>query len=275
MTQATIPYAKLSAQGNDFMVVDRPDFGTEHLDHINHWADRSAGVGFDQLLVLNPTSAPEAFDVSIYNADGSQAEQCGNGMRALAHYLMVRHPDLEATHITLHPPAGEVRVNRYERMSEDKQTWVSVSLPAPTDITPWRVDECHPATQAVRVSMGNPHLILVWPTPPSEADCVSFGARFQTHPAFPDGVNVSLAHVGESGIYVRVYERGVGPTLACGSGACATVAALSTLGLNPPNSEVHQPGGRLVIHWQATPDARHTIELAGTVDWIAEGQMPL
>jgi len=275
MTQASIPYAKLSAQGNDFMVVDGPDFDAKQdLDHIRHWADRSTGVGFDQLLVLHPTSAPEAFDVSIYNADGSQAEQCGNGMRALAHYVTMRHPDRVITDITFHPSAGEVRVNRLERMSEDKQSWVSVSLPGPTAITPWTVDECQPATHAVQVSMGNPHLILVWPTPPTEADCLAFGAKFQTHPAFPEGVNVSLAHVGDSGTYVRVYERGVGPTLACGSGACATAAALSTLGLTPPSGEVHQPGGWLVIHWQGTPDAVHTIELAGTVDWITEGQMP-
>jgi len=274
MARSNIPYVKLSAQGNEFMVVDGEDFDHQRdLDHINRWADRSTHVGFDQLLVLHPSSSAQAFNVSIHNADGSQAEQCGNGMRALAHYVMMRHPELVATDITFHPPAGEVRVNRFERIREERQSWVSVSLPGPTGITPWAAEECSPATQGAQVSMGNPHLILVWPNPPSEADCLTFGAEFQSHPAFPDGVNVSLAHVSESGIFARVYERGVGPTLACGSGACAMVAALKTLGLNPPSDEVHQPGGSLVIHWQATPDASHTIELAGSVEVIVDGRM--
>mgnify|MGYP000491604298 FL=1 len=196
MSEVTIPFVKLSAQGNDFMVVDGADFDNLHdVGNIRRWANRSAGLGFDQLLVVYPTSSPKAFDVTIYNADGSQAEQCGNGMRALAHYAKLRHPDLVMTDVTFHPPAGLVRVNRFENVSEDKQSWVSVSLPGPTHITPWMAEECRPATHAAKVSMGNPHLILVWPTPPSEADCSRFGAKFQTHPAFPDGVNVSLAHV--------------------------------------------------------------------------------
>lgn len=275
MTRASIPFVKLSAQGNDFMVINGPDFASgEGLVHIKAWADRSTGVGFDQLLVVHPTASATAFDVSIYNADGSQAEQCGNGMRALAHFLMIRHPELEVTQITLHPPAGAVRVNRLERIRGDEQSYVSVSLPGPTDITAWPVDECQPATLAARVSMGNPHLVLVWPTPPSEADCITMGAHFQTHRAFPDGVNVSLAHLSESGTFVRVYERGVGPTLACGSGACATVAALKRLDLTLPNGEVHQPGGLLVIHWHPTFSDGQPIELAGTVDWITDGQIP-
>ncbi len=258
------------------MVVDDQDLSSEDdLRNIPQWADRSSGVGFDQLLLLHPTASPKAFDVSIYNADGSKAEQCGNGMRALAFHLMHRHPSLEIHQLTLHPPAGRVRIQKAHLLDTDKQAMVSVSLPGPVDIKTWPAAPLAPATHVVRLSMGNPHLILVWPEIPSEKDCLEVGGRLQTHPDFPGGINVSLAHVSESGVFLRVYERGVGPTLACGSGACATMAALTTLGLNTTSSTVHQPGGPLVIHWQATPDSDNAIELAGTVDWIDQGHLAL
>lgn len=276
MTCSTIPYVKLSAQGNDFVVIDGQDLAGEiNPKRIPQWADRSSGVGFDQLLLLNPTASPTAFEVSIYNADGSKAEQCGNGMRALAYHIMQRHPELEITDVTLHPPAGRVCVEKAQSLDTNTQALVSVSLPGPIDIAPCPSEPYAPATHAVRLSMGNPHLILVWPQPPSEKECLDVGGKLQTHSDFPGGINVSLAHVAESGVFVRVYERGVGPTLACGSGACGTIVALDTLGLSSTDCTVHQPGGPLVIHWQAAENSGNEIGLTGTVDWISEGHLAL
>ncbi|HEY7905941.1 MAG TPA: diaminopimelate epimerase [Wenzhouxiangella sp.] len=274
MKTSTIPYVKLSGQGNDFVVIDGQDLtGEQDLKNIPQWADRSSGVGFDQLLLVHPTASTSAFDVTIYNADGSAAEQCGNGMRALAFYIMNRQPELDIQEVTLHPPAGRVRIKKAQVLTANKQALVSVSLPGPTEIGTHSATPFAPATHVVQLSMGNPHLILVWPEIPSEKACLDVGGALQTHPNFPGGINVSLAHAAESGVFLRVYERGVGPTLACGSGACATVAALTTLGLDVAGGSVHQPGGPLVIHWQATPDSDHEMELTGTVDWIQSGKL--
>lgn len=276
MKAGTIPCVKLSAQGNDFVVIDAQDLaGEKDLKHIPQWADRSSGVGFDQLLLVHPTASPKGFDVTIYNADGSKAEQCGNGMRALAFYIMDRRPELDIQEVTLHPPAGRVRIKKAQVLTENKQALVSVSLLGPTEIGAHPPLPFAPATHAIQLSMGNPHLILVWPEIPSQKECLDVGGALQNHPDFPGGINVSLAHAAESGISLRVYERGVGPTLACGSGACATVAALTTLGLNVAGGRVHQPGGPLVIHWQVTPDSDNEMELTGTVDWVGSEYLEL
>ncbi len=279
MTRPIIPYVKLSAQGNDFIVIDGHDSGeNNYVNHLSphqmtQWADRSSGIGFDQLLVLYPTTSPTGFDVAIYNADGSEAEQCGNGMRALAYYLMVRHPELKTQAITLHPPAGRVDIRNVEPRHANKQALVSVSLPGPVDIKNDSNEAFKPATHVVHLSMGNPHLILVWPQQPNESECFEVGGQLQNRPSFLGGINVSLAHVTETGINLRVYERGVGPTLACGSGACATVAALTTLGLTTTKTTVHQPGGSLVIDWQTAKDLDNKITLTGSVDWIGKGHL--
>ncbi|NDY94450.1 diaminopimelate epimerase [Wenzhouxiangella limi] len=248
-------FTKLEALGNDFVLLDhrdgQPDPGPERIRAL---ADRRSGIGFDQLLALHPGTA-DADDcrVHIFNCDGSPARQCGNGMRAIARWLADEQPGRDR--FRLATPAGAVEVE----IRGDNQVRVNMGRPdfgaaavglepglALNDLLagiPGRLD-------AGLVSMGNPHLILLLEQPPTAALVEQAGSHLSRHAGFQDGVNVSFATRGDDGaVRLRVHERGVGPTPACGSAACATAALLIMTGAAKSPVNVDQPGGRLVIDW--------------------------
>ncbi|MFG6158504.1 diaminopimelate epimerase [Halomonas sp. 1390] len=249
-------FTKMHGLGNDFMVVDlvtqRARFTEEEIRRL---ADRRFGIGFDQLLVVEPPRAPEMdFRYRIYNADGSEVENCGNGARCFARF--VRDQRLTHKHeIHVETAGGPLTL----AVEDDGRVRVDMGAPrfAP-EALPFEADEDR-AVHALDVdgerleigvvSLGNPHAVL------RVADVASapverLGPAIEAHPRFPKRVNAGFMQVvSPHEIRLRVFERGSGETLACGTGACAAVASGIRQGLLESPVTVHLPGGDLCIEW--------------------------
>ena len=248
-----LPFTKMNGLGNDFMVVEWPSGQPPpQPELIRRWADRRRGVGFDQLLLVTGERANGA-DASYrnFNADGGEVEQCGNGVRCLARYLAPRF----GSELTLVSPAGAVEAR--VRSAAD----VSVNLGVP-DFRPsalpflasqerdrYRIDVAGEVVELGAVSMGNPHAVIAVPSV-AAAPVERLGAALQRCPSFPKRVNVGfMERVDERRIRLRVYERGVGETLACGTGAAAAVAVGRRWGELGERVAVELPGGTLEVNW--------------------------
>ncbi|MDR2678949.1 MAG: diaminopimelate epimerase [Zoogloeaceae bacterium] len=265
-TGARFAFVKMQGLGNDFMVLDglrQKVRLTPAL--IRRLADRHFGIGFDQLLLVEaPTQAGVDFRYRIFNADGGEVEQCGNGARCFARFVH----DEELTDKT------EIRVETQKgiltlRLEADGQVTVDMGAPrfTPAEIPflgaaealtyPLELAAGETAEISV-VSMGNPHAVLVVPEVES-APVADWGARIEAHPRFPARVNVGFMQVVDRhAIRLRVFERGAGETLACGTGACAAVVAGVRRGLLETPVRVTTRGGELEIHWQPGASVRMT-----------------
>ncbi len=248
-----LAFTKMNGLGNDFMVVEWPaDRAPPNAELIRQWADRRRGVGFDQLLLV-ADGRPQHGDASYrnFNADGGEVEQCGNGVRCLARFLAPRFgPEL-----TLVSPAGAVTARV---RSPDE---VSVNLGVP-DFRPsslpfavgaegdrYRIDVDGEAVELGAVSMGTPHAVIATASV-ATAPVERLGAALQRHASFPRRVNAGfMERVDEHRIRLRVYERGVGETPACGTGAAAAVAVGRRWKLLGEKVAVDLPGGTLEVNW--------------------------
>ncbi len=249
-------FAKLEALGNDFILVDcRSHAWLPDRRSIATLADRRHGIGFDQALLLRGGDRDAELTVRIFNSDGSEAEQCGNGMRAIAAWLDERGE--LGTGLQLQTPAGTVI------LSAAGAGMYAAELPGKrppaadlAELELPRIDA--PGRLAGLVSVGNPHLIIEWPSPPTAADLAAVATRIGADRHWGNRVNIGLASSHEDGtrIVLRVHERGAGPTPACGSGACAAALLFGRTGMPV---QVEQPGGDLVIDWQ--PDHRRVCTL--------------
>jgi diaminopimelate epimerase len=271
-----LPFAKLEALGNDFVLIDARDQALGLTPAEIRWlADRHLGIGFDQLLVLRPAGEQDALcQVEIFNTDASIAEQCGNGMRAVALWLH-RNGELEGR-------AGLITAGGRLDVCWQDAAHISISLPGP-DFSPrawggrfeqhqWTETMAGEPVSARGLSLGNPHVVLEWPRRPSAEDVLAAGRHFHQDPRLSRGANISLAHVaGHDRIELAVHERGVGPTLACGSGACASAIALLAEGRVRGPVHVQQPGGELVIDW---PGMGHPVTMTGPARHVFDGIVP-
>jgi diaminopimelate epimerase len=271
-----LAFTKMNGAGNDVMVLPWP---SKHVppaaDVVRRWADRRLGVGFDQLLLVD-SEHPAAGDASyrIFNADGGEVEQCGNGVRCLARYLA---PSL-GSELTLVSPAGTVaaRVESAGQVSVDLgvPNFRPAALPflAAEERDRYTLDVAGRAVEFGAVSMGNPHVIIpvaAVATAPVEL----LGPAFQRHASFPQSVNVGfMERVGDRAIRLRVYERGVGETLACGTGAAAAVAVGRRWGVLGEEVEVHLPGGVLKVNW---PGPGSPLWQTGPTTAVYEGYIEL
>jgi len=272
-------FTKMQGLGNDFMVVDlvtqRARLGD---DQIRQLADRRFGIGFDQLLVVEPPRDPEMdFRYRIYNADGSEVENCGNGARCFARF--VRDQRLTHKHeIHVETAGGPLTLV----VEDDGRVRVDMGMPrfAP-EALPFDAAEDRPLhpldvngerLEAGVVSMGNPHAVLKVDdvdTAPVER----LGPAIEAHPRFPRRVNVGFMQViSAHEIRLRVYERGSGETLACGTGACAAVACGIRQGLLESPVNVHLRGGDLRIEW-AGGDA--PLIMTGPAERVFDGRVVL
>jgi diaminopimelate epimerase len=269
------PFTKLEALGNDFVLVDAREQGFDPgKGLIRGMGDRHCGIGFDQLLILDPPQDQTTLcQVRIFNCDGSPAEQCGNGMRAIA--LWLHEAGAFATSAQIQTAGGEVEISA----AGDGVYAASLSPPdfspqawgGPMNSTPWTALVDGREITLYGVSIGNPHLVVPLPAKPGRADVLRLGTLFSGHEDLAGGANINLACVRDrQHIDLAVFERGVGPTLACGSGACATAAVMIRLGLVDSLVTVAQPGGELVIHW---PDPNQPISMAGPARRVYEGWM--
>lgn len=288
-----IPFTKMHGLGNDFMVIDNRSGSYElQADTIRRWSNRYTGIGFDQLLMVQEASVDEAlFDYRIFNADGGEVEHCGNGARCFARYVYDRG-FTQATTIPVNTSGGLLTL----RLLDDGEVSVDMGVPefAPANIPFNSEFECaqyelifsnaEPSKAAVgvvqntderskayfgSVSLGNPHAVLRVDDIDT-APVADIGKSLQSHSAFPAGVNVGfMQRLSDSEIRLRVFERGVGETQACGTGACAAVAVGVRQGLLQRQVSVALLGGTLKILW---PENNKTIEMTGPCSTVYEGQ---
>ncbi|MEE4245651.1 MAG: diaminopimelate epimerase [Kangiellaceae bacterium] len=274
-----ISFAKMQGLGNDFMVVDtisQPVFFNEN--QIRRLADRHRGVGFDQLLVVEPPQQPNVdFHYRIFNADGKEVEQCGNGARCLARFVKMMGLTWKYK-LRISTMKGIIGI----RMHKDGNVSVEMGEPiwAPERIPmryAQREQEYSLDVNGVRhkfgaVSMGNPHCVITVDNC-DNAPVAELGDAICHSSMFPDQVNVGFMEiVDDRNIKLRVYERGVGETLACGSGACAAVAVGILQGNLASKVTVNLPGGQLVIEWDGEG---HKLVMTGPAEFIFEGQLEL
>lgn len=254
MTQ-TIKFTKMQGAGNDFMVIDGIRQQIQLTDvQIRAMAHRQFGIGFDQLLLVESSSIAD-FKYRIFNADGSEVAQCGNGARCFVRFVVDQQltdkheisvetasgiitPKLEAN--------GLVTVNMGAPRFKPEQ----VPFVADTIANTYMLDVMGQATEISAISMGNPHAVQVVDDVET-APVLTMGSRIEVHPRFPERVNAGFMQIVDTHhIKLRVFERGSGETLACGTGACAAAVAGIQRGLLQSPVRVSARGGELHISWQ-------------------------
>lgn len=249
-------FTKMQGLGNDFIVIDgisqRVALGRRQIRQL---ADRHFGVGCDQILLVEAPEKPDVdFRYRIFNADGSEVSQCGNGARCFARFVR----DKRLTHkseVVVETASGLMTLT----ITRNGQVQVNMGVPRlePAQVpfqalaraVTYPIDVAGAEYQISAVSMGNPHGVLVVENVDT-APVETLGPALESHPRFPERVNVGFMQVLNRGeIRLRVYERGSGETLACGSGACGAVVAGILRGLLDAQVNVHLPGGNLSIQW--------------------------
>ena len=250
-----LQFSKMHGIGNDFVVADATRSPLPTAGQIRLLADRKLGVGCDQVLMaVRPADAGRDLGVVIFNADGSRAGQCGNGMRCLA--VFARERGLVASdEVTIETPGGCVLAviegggSVSVCMGVPRLEPEAIPIASPRRTASYVLDAGGEEVRFAAVSMGNPHAVVRVPDVAS-APVARLGAALQAHSFFPEGVNVGFAqHVTREHLRLRVFERGVGETRACGSGACAAVVAGRLSGDLDAGARVELPGGVLGIRW--------------------------
>ena len=269
-------FTKMHGLGNDFMVVDMVTQSVRlSPEQIRDLADRRFGIGFDQLLLVEPPSRPEMdFRYRIFNADGSEVEQCGNGARCFARFVRDKKLTVKEL-IRVETTKGNIEL----RVEKNGDITVNMGEPIldPWDI-PFKTDRQSITynlevdgreLEIAAVSMGNPHAVLQVEDVGS-APVEKLGPVIHRHVRFPERCNAGFMEiVNPSEIRLRVYERGVGETLACGTGACAAVVAGRLRGMLEETVTVSLPGGSLSITWKGDG---YPVMMTGPATRVYEGQ---
>jgi len=274
-------FTKMHGLGNDFVVFDliTQRFSLQP-QHIRQLADRHFGVGCDQVLAVEVPGNPEVdFRYRIYNADGNEVEQCGNGARCFAKF--VRDKKLTGkSQITVETNTGIITLSVAPSNAVNVDMGPPQLAPAELPFVPelTATDHCYTLEAAGQrceitpVSMGNPHAVMLVDDIDS-APVALLGPAITQHPQFPKQVNAGFMQiVSRNEIRLRVHERGVGETLACGTGACAAVVAGQQRGLLDSPVQVHLTGGELSIDWQGPGTA---VIMTGPATTVFEGQVLL
>ena len=281
-----IRFTKMQGAGNDFVVLDetRGRLGLNTAQY--RWlADRHFGVGADQILSVRPSPGPGLdFEYVIHNADGGEVEHCGNGARCFVRY--VRDKGLTtANPVRVKVKQGEISL----ALNDDGRVTVDMGAPvfardrvpfdangltarAMGNFERWPLELAGGGEVLVSVlSMGNPHAVQLVDNV-DNAPVLSQGPQIERHPRFPARVNAGFLQIVNRGqVRLRVYERGAGETLACGTGACAAVAAGARLGLLDARVDVHTHGGVLTIEWADTPTHDAPVFMTGPATSVFEG----
>jgi diaminopimelate epimerase len=274
-----IEFSKMQGLGNDFLVFDAPADPRFRVDpeRIRALADRHTGVGFDQALLLEAPRDPQnRVFYRVFNADGGEVEQCGNGARCVAALLYARHPGL-GRDLTMESLGGVVRAEIRDAGLVAVDMGVpdfeprSLPMEASAELPAYSLDIDGAEIEFGAVSMGNPHVVLRVPdvkTAPLER----FGPTIERHRRFARRTNVGFMQIlDRTHIRLRVHERGAGETLACGTGACAAVAVGRKSGLLDADVRVDLPGGTAFVAWPGL--GRHlwltgpaTLVFTGSID---------
>jgi diaminopimelate epimerase len=252
-----LKFAKMHGLGNDFMVIDAINQTfTPNPDLIKLWADRFSGIGFDQMLIVEkPDSDQAAFKYRIYNADGGEVSQCGNGARCFARFVreqgmtgldiipvetnagLLKLETIDTTRVRVNMGLPRFEPEQIPLLADSRQKQYSVKL-----------DERDVPFSAL--SIGNPHMVIQVPDL-DQAEVETLGPLFEAHAMFPQRANIGFMQViDRENFNLRVFERGVGETRACGSGACAAMVAGVQLGLLANTATAGLTGGDLKLEWQ-------------------------
>jgi len=276
-------FVKMQGTGNDFLLVETEDEARDWGALARAMCERHYGVGADGLMLVLPSQAADV-RMRLFNADGSEAEVSGNGVRCLVKYVVERGP--------ARPRDGRLRVEaasgvleaelfgeggRVERvrLSMGAPRFAPSEVPVLTETEPPVIDmplEVDGQSLAVTcLSMGNPHAVLFIDTPVGDYPLDDLGPKVERHPAFPARVNFGVGRMlGRERMELRVWERGVGETLACGSGSSAAMVAARLKGLAGDKVDITQSGGLLTVEW----DGRGEAFLTGGAEFVFEGDWP-
>ena len=272
-----LTFTKMHGLGNDFMVInslDKPFSLT--TDQIRALAHRRFGIGFDQILIVEPASVPEAeFDYRIFNADGGEVENCGNGARCFARYVL-NQGLTRNREIVVQSGAGLMTLT----VEQDQQVTVQMEVPnfmpaqipfvAETEAPVYSIDVAGTCVEAGVVAIGNPHVVVVTDDV-EKCQIQHLGPQLESHERFPNRVNVGFMQLlSRDEVRLRVYERGVGETMACGTGACAAVVTGIRRSLLDTEVTVHLTGGDLQVRW---PDNNKPVAMTGPCETVYEGTL--
>jgi diaminopimelate epimerase len=276
-----IPFTKMHGAGNDYIYVNTLLYNIEEPSELARlWSDRHKGIGSDGLVLIGRSPIPEAdFSMRIFNADGSEAMMCGNACRCIGKYLYERtHPwplpcmegnGYQETIIRLLTLSGikllflhivngiveSVTVDMGEPVFDNEEQFLPLKGVGGSE------------GNSLFVSMGNPHYVVFT----DDVDAVEVqGRELEHHPAFPERANIEFAEMRPDGIRVRVWERGSGITMACGTGACAVAVAASKTGRADRTSRIIMDGGTLEVEWR---DQDNHVYLTGPAEFVFEGEI--
>lgn len=251
-----IPFTKMHGTGNDFIVIDCREFDLPDPAAFSvKYCHRRFGIGADQVLLLHPSKIAD-FMMKIYNADGSEVEMCGNGIRCFAKYIWDRNLsgkqvlDVETLAGIIRPERSgdNVRVDMGEPILDPQKIPVNIESQAMAVDYPLSIDDKN--FDITFVSMGNPHAVIFLDEDVSHFPVERYGRQIEMHPLFPRRTNVEFVNAkSRDELIMRVWERGSGETLACGTGACATGVAAMIKGLSDKKVTVKLLGGNLSIEW--------------------------
>ena len=274
-----VAYTKMHGTGNKILVVDQRNGGAPapSPETLRELGSEATGPGFDQLMWVEAADdSTSAASYRVFNADGSEVEQCGNGVRCVA--AVLADESGHAQSFQLQSPTGPVEA----RVDDDGLVAVSMGVPefepaaipfaADTLADRYELAVGNDAFSICAVSMGNPHCVM-YVDDVASAPVNELGPEIERHERFPQRTNVGFAHIRDRGnMDLRVFERGVGETAACGTGACAAVVAGQALGLLDESVNVRLPGGQLVVSWRGGSEP---VWLTGNAEYISKGIMDL
>ena len=279
-----IRFAKMHGCGNDYIYIDNILYNIEEPSKLARlWSDRHKGIGSDGLVLIGKSPMPEAdFTMRIFNADGSEAMMCGNASRCIGKYLFekgltdkteIRLLTLSGVKVlALHLQDGiveSVTVDMGEpRFENEKQYNPSLGTEASGSRS---AKEGLRGVTGTFVSMGNPHYVIFVGNA-EHTDVANRGLQLEHHPAFPERANIEFAEMRPDGIRVRVWERGSGITMACGTGACATAVAACKTGRAGRKNRIIMDGGALDVEWRETDNH---VYLSGPAEFVFEGEIEI
>ena len=298
MSESTIPFVKVQGAGNDFVLIDA--LGENHRRSNLDWSalapricNRHFGVGADGILLAEESNLAPA-KMTIINADGSNGDMCGNGLRCFTKYLIERRgltPQDDA--LAVETGAGVLEVYAYDNDANSVSAGDSVEIVTVDMGKAWLEPDEIPVRHNGRgpvieheiefpqgsipftcVSMGNPHAVWFMDEDVDRFPLDDYGPVIETHPDFPKKTNVEIVNVlSRNHIKMRVWERGVGLTMACGTGACAVAVAARLRGLVDESVNVSMPGGDVNILWQGREDPEETVFMTGEASFSYEGEL--
>ena len=276
-------FIKMHGIGNDYIYVDEflykapADIG----DAARLASDRHTGIGGDGLILIQPSQIADC-KMRMFNADGSEGRMCGNAIRCIARYMLERHPEICPGDTVRIETLSGIKIVTAQRDAEGKPSMLCADMGAP-GLSPESIPVLTATPQdlsievpgfsgcGVCVSMGSPHIVFFIDSDPSELDIAHIGPAIESHSLFPERVNVEFVQVQPDGsLKMRVWERGSGETMACGTGACATAVAAMLKGRTPQRTAtVHLRGGDLIIEWN--PD-NNRVYMTGPAALVFEGE---